>query len=152
MTDPASLKNLHDIITPQPVPWWPPAPGWYVVLSLLIIFLFFLIIRGILRYRKNAYRRAALAVLEKTGEGPDKLAFIAALLKRTALAAYPREQVASMAGKAWVRWLSETSGLDVPAPVREALQHGVYGAAPVTDTQALTDFASKWIRRHRGVR
>ena len=152
MSDPASLQNLHDIIMPQPAPWWPPAPGWYVVLSLLIIFLLLLIIRGILRYRKKAYRRVALAALDKTSEGPEKLAFIAALLKRTALAAYPREQVASMAGKAWVRWLSVTSGLDIPVQVRDALQHDVYGVAPVTDTQALTDFAAQWIRRHRGVR
>jgi len=137
---------------PQPVPWWPPAPGWYVVLGLLIGCLSALVIRAFIRYRRNAYRRAALHELQYADEGPDKIGFISALLKRTALAAYPREQVANIAGEAWPRWLSESSGLDVPAPVRDALQDGVYGGTPVTDTQALTDFAAQWIRRHRGVR
>jgi hypothetical protein len=152
MPDPASLQNLHDIIMPPPVSWWPPAPGWYVVLGLLIGCLFVLAIQAFISYRRNAYRRAALDELQSADEGSDKIGFISALLKRTALSAYPREQVASLTGKAWVRWLSEAAGLDVSAPVREALQHGVYGGIPVTDTQALTDFAAQWIRRHRGVR
>jgi len=152
VSDPASLQNLHDIIMPTPVPLWPPAPGWYVVLGLLIGCLFVLAIRAFIRYRRNAYRRAALNELQSVDKGPDKIGFISALLKRTALAAYPRDQVASITGKAWSRWLSETSGLDMPAPVREALQDGVYGGTPVTGTQALTDFADQWIRRHRGVR
>lgn len=30
--------ELRDIHLPDPVSWWPPAPGWYGVLLLLIIF------------------------------------------------------------------------------------------------------------------
>ena len=33
--DPTSLERLHDIVLPPPVPWWPPAPGWYWVMGLL---------------------------------------------------------------------------------------------------------------------
>ena len=35
--DPASLENLRDIAVPPPVPWWPPAPGWWVVMAVLAI-------------------------------------------------------------------------------------------------------------------
>ncbi|OEU81647.1 MAG: hypothetical protein BA873_04010 [Desulfobulbaceae bacterium C00003063] len=38
MSDPASLENLHDIIPPQPIPWFPPAPGWYALgISVLLL-------------------------------------------------------------------------------------------------------------------
>ena len=33
--DPASLQNLNDIVALGPVPWWPPAPGWYFVIAVV---------------------------------------------------------------------------------------------------------------------
>lgn len=35
--DPTSLDRLHDLVLPSSVPWWPPAPGWYGVLGLLVL-------------------------------------------------------------------------------------------------------------------
>ena len=34
---PTGLDRLHDIVLPPPIPWWPPAPGWYVVLGVLLL-------------------------------------------------------------------------------------------------------------------
>ena len=34
--DPASLENLRHIVQPAPVPWWPPAPGWWLLALILI--------------------------------------------------------------------------------------------------------------------
>ena len=97
--DPARLQNLHDIVVPQPVSFWPPAPAWYVVLGLVLMGILWLVGRSILRYRRNAYRRAALAELQTLpADGPSAAPRIAALLKRTALAAFPREQVAGLTG------------------------------------------------------
>ena len=147
--DPASLQNLHDIVVPPPVPFWPPAPGWILLLGLFIMLVAFLLVRAVIRYRRNAYRRAALAELRLAAAGPEPLPIIAALLKRTALAAFRREQVASLTGAAWVSWLARTGGRAVPAAVEAALKQGLYGGA-ATDPKALTDFAAGWIRRHRG--
>ena len=36
-TDPTSLEHLFDIVTPPPVPWWPPAPGWVVVAGIICV-------------------------------------------------------------------------------------------------------------------
>ena len=37
MNDPGSLQNLNDIVLPAPVPWWPLAPGWWVLIGLIPI-------------------------------------------------------------------------------------------------------------------
>ena len=29
VTAAGSLDRLHDIVTPAPAPWWPPAPAWF---------------------------------------------------------------------------------------------------------------------------
>ena len=104
--DPASLANLRDIVTPPPVPWWPPAPGWWFLLSALGLIAVLVAVHGWRRWRADAYRRAALRELCAA----ESVASIAELLKRAALAASPRTQVASLTGSAWVKWLAETGG------------------------------------------
>jgi len=149
MNGPVSLQNLKDIVMPPPVPFWPPAPGWLFLLGLLILLLVFLLARAVLRYRRNAYRRAALAEIAALSGNSDALPAIAALLKRTALAAFPREQVAGLTGWSWVGWLSDTSGMSVPAAVSDALIQGIYKGAEPADIRALTDFVTQWIHSHR---
>lgn len=36
-TDAASLANLHDIVLPPSVSWWPLAWGWYLLSALLLV-------------------------------------------------------------------------------------------------------------------
>jgi len=144
-----SLQNLQDIVVAAPVSFWPPASGWIVLFCLLILIMIFLLVRAVLRYRRNAYRRAALAELHRAAASPEPLPLLAALLKRTALAAYAREEVANLSGATWISWLTATGGREVPAGVAAALQQGVY-AGSGADLQALLDFSESWIRRHRG--
>ena len=35
--DPTSLENLFGLVVPPPVPWWPPAPGWFVVGGMVLV-------------------------------------------------------------------------------------------------------------------
>jgi hypothetical protein len=147
--DPASLQNLYDIVLPPPAPFWPPAPGWLFLLGLFTLLLGFVFARGVIRYSRNAYRRAALAELGVAAASPEPLPLIAALLKRTALAAFPREEVAGLTGSAWVTWLAKMGGRAVPPPVETALKQGLYGGA-AGEPKVLTDFAATWIRDHRG--
>ncbi len=101
MTDPlAGLRPLH---TPDPVAWWPLAPGWW----LLIIAVLIVIGWGVLQYRKGARRRMALALLRGLEQDGAPAGAVNVLLKRYALAAYPRKDVASLTGAAWVAFLRE---------------------------------------------
>ena len=93
--DPGSLDKLHDLALPDPVSLWPPAAGIVVVALALLAVLAILGWRAAARYRANAYRRAALAALGATSHD-DRAAVeaVSAVLKRAALVAYPRPQVA----------------------------------------------------------
>jgi uncharacterized membrane protein len=84
-TDPASLDNLREIILPPPVPWWPPAPGWWLLFAAIALTALAFAFRLFRRWRVNAYRRAALRELAVAGD----VSAIAEILKRTALVAYP---------------------------------------------------------------
>src|SRR5258705_4032303 len=63
--DPTSLENLYDIITPSPVPWWPPAPGWYVVGGVVLVLAVWASWLGWRRWQAAAYRRAGLTELQQ---------------------------------------------------------------------------------------
>ena len=102
--DPASLLNLKDIVIPSPVSWWPPDTGGMLVLAGLIFCLTLIGLQKYLRYRKNRYRRAGLELIEDASTAQE----ISIILKRVALAAYPREQVASLYADEWVDFLNRT--------------------------------------------
>ena len=144
-SDPASLANLRDIVTPPPVPWWPLAPGWWFLLTVLGVIAVLVAVRGWRRWRANAYRRAALRELG----GAESVASIAEILKRVALVAYPRTQVASLTGSAWGAWLAETGGRPVPAAVSQALTVGVFADGESANVGQLAAFAAEWIRSHK---
>ena len=142
--DPASLANLRDIVEPPPVPWWPPAPGWWFLLTVVSMIAVLVAVRGWSRWRANAYRRAALRALGHA----ENAASIAEILKRAALVASPRAQVASLTGSAWVKWLAETGGRPVPATVSQALTIGVFAERESAGVSELAAFAADWIRSH----
>lgn len=151
-TDPASLDRLADIVTLPPVSWWPPAPAWYVLTGAVLVLASAAVIARWQRRRTNAYRVTALAELKRVGRDPDALMRIAEILKRTALAAAPRRQVAALSGGRWVQWLNEAGNGVVFSETTSALLAGhVYGAGQPDEKQidALAKTARAWIRKHQ---
>jgi hypothetical protein len=138
-----SRAAMQDLLAPPPVPFWPATPAWAVLLLLLLALIGWLAWRGWRTWRRDAYRREALRAL--AGAGP---AGIAAILKRTALAAWPRERVAALRGAGWAAFLRRSApraGLDtLTAAALADLAHAPAAAA----TPALREAAARWIRRH----
>jgi hypothetical protein len=143
-TDPASLDNLREIILPPPAPWWPLAPGWWLLLGLLTLLGVIAAFRAWRTWRAAAYRRAALRELATAANASA----IAEILKRTALVAYPRKDVAALSGAAWLAWLAQTGGRPVPAIVAETLTLGVFANHDDTNIGEVPAFAADWIRSH----
>ena len=111
--DPASLQNLNDIVLPATVSWWPLAVGWYFLIGISFILFAWYGYRSLRHWFENRYRRAALSELQLLAEDMQQEALrdsslrqIPVLLKRTALSTYPRNQVASLAGKDWHQFLN----------------------------------------------
>ena len=141
-----SLERLHDLVVPPAIPWWPPAPGWYVVLAVVCGVLGFSVFCFWQRWWANAYRRAAMHELAVSNDA----AGIVEVLRRTALAFAPRETVARMAGSAWADWLGGQSDEPMSSGIRELLMTGIYrGDVPQADTAALRDYAVRWIEHHQ---
>lgn len=140
-----SLDRLHDVVVPPAVPFWPPAPGWYVVIAIGAICLAAALYHLWTRWRANAYRREALRELETA----DSSAGISEILRRVALSIAPRDEVAAQTGNSWTQWLTAHCPEPMPEDVRDQLTIGIYRPPPSgDDLTALREYAKHWIHHH----
>jgi hypothetical protein len=150
--DPASVANLRDLALPPPVAWWPPPLGWWVLAAGLLAVILLLNVWLALRYHRDAYRREAVRDLQSlTGAPPSAIApAVASVLKRTALAAYPRTAAAGLTGEPWWTFLDQTGGF--PAMAAAAMRRAALDPSHALDpAEARTVLAAahRWIRGHR---
>jgi len=117
--DPEQLP-LRDLHMPPEIGWWPLAPGWWVLLTMMAAGLAWLLYRFWLRWRAGKPRRAALRQLAQLKrayqEGGDmqRLSIdLSELLRRAMLAYAPRSEVAGLSGERWLDWLDQ--GMDEKA-------------------------------------
>ena len=150
---PELLALMHGLEMPEPVPWLPQTPGWWIVLGWLLAVLLLAGWQIVKRRHRNRYRRDALKELESLAARKDiepaaSAQRIAAVLKRTALVAYPRTDVAALYGKDWASFLRESADNDPQiADAADLLASAAY--RPDVDPNALARPARRWIRVHR---
>jgi len=160
MGDSTNLQNLHDIVVPGPVAWWPPAPGWYVVLAFAAAVLLVFSWKGWRHWRRNRYRGEALRELARIRQGgpAGDLRKAPVLLKRAALSAWPRETVAGLVGSDWYRFLDASADTDRFRSGAGALLDRLAYATDVEpalsehEAAAVLDAAEVWLKRHRAPR
>lgn len=157
---PAALQSLRELPLPAPISYAPQRIGWVFVALLLLAIALVIAWLAWRRHEKSRYRREALAELARIevrlGDEATRasaLADIAPLVKRTALAAAPRSEVASLSGPSWLAYLKRTHG-----SFDEATGALLYVAsyaprerlAGVTQQQAqrLVQAARDWIGHH----
>jgi len=140
----------------------PQTIGWYVVFGMILFIAGWWVYGRLRRFRKNRYRRLALAelaVIKRELQQPEKrvkaLAEIPVLLKGTALSAFPRSEVAALSGKNWLSFLDKTmGGKDFTEGEGRLLPELAY--APVQRIAQLSDerignllqLVRRWIKRH----
>ena len=147
------LDQLHDIAEPPPVSMMPATWGWAILAACLLVLLAAGVWAWLRHRRRTAYRRAALAELDELapalvgGNDASALAVLDRLLRRTALVAFPRAEVATLTGSDWIAFLDRTGGrLAAFAP---ALATGPYARhIPAFDGPGLLKAARHWIARH----
>ena len=147
MNDPSTnLDRLHDLALPPDIAWWPLAPGWYFIITLLALTSTWIAWRFWSKWQANAYRRAALRELAIAQD----ITSIATILRCTALAIAPRELIVGKTNTDWLDWLAEQCPSPMPSSVRDHLSSGIY--APSTepvDLNELREFAALFISQHR---
>lgn len=150
-----ALSELRDIHLPDPVSFWPLAPGWWGLF--LGIFFAFTLVAWTWHQRRLSARRAALVEVERLeveyAESHDTGALasgLSALLRRLALLAGERVRVASLHGVARADALDESAAKISPR-LLEGIEAAVYrGSAHVVageDIHAWFDAVRGFIRR-----
>ena len=120
MIAPSDPKNLplRDIHLPDPVSWWPLAPGWWLLALLCIaaVSLCFLLWRRRQRYLSSAFYQAKTELerirwkfdLDQNATGLTEELSI--LLRRISISLYGRRQTASLVGQDWLLFLDQHGG------------------------------------------
>ncbi len=118
--------------------FWPPASGFWILVALILMLLITATWCITQSRRRNAYRRAGLTLLESANTVYD----INVVLKRVALAVFPREQVAALHGENWIQFMQSTCpGEQFPTLSQSA------EATPATES--IRASARAWIRKHQ---
>lgn len=153
--DPTNLP-LRDIHLPAPVSWWPPAPGWWALLVLVVLVLAAL---GVWRYVRTRrarldIRAAGLIELHKLrdtynhdGDGHRLARDLSVLLRRLSLNAYPDAQVAGLINNDWLTFLDRHAGDDTPfsTGAGHALLDAPFRAASDFDADKLLAVCEHWV-------
>ncbi|HEY7230819.1 MAG TPA: DUF4381 domain-containing protein [Pseudolabrys sp.] len=144
------VAGLIDIPLPAEVSLWPQTWALWILIALLIVGLAAATIWLARRWHANRYRRAALADLDRIMRSAQPTAgALELLVRRTALAEFPRETIAPMSGAAWLSFLDKSyGGQEFSTGAGRALALAPYAPAPAEDTSALADLVRRWIRTH----
>lgn len=135
---------------PDPLSWWPPAPGWWLVLILMLVIA--LTLRWWLsRPRPVKYWTEAQKQLKRIEQSSDdhllQLQQVSSLLRRMAILRFGREQTASLTGTAWLELLDS-------AWPRDDFSHGAgvlledapYRIQSESDNNELLRITAEWLQ------
>ncbi len=157
---PSALKPLQELPLPEPVSWAPQTIGWAAVAFLLFVTVVWAGWMGWRRYKRERYRRVALAelaeievALNDAQRRTHALAAIPSLIKRTSLAAAPRERAAALSGDEWLAFLKRTRGRfdersgALLTLVSYAPDEQIASITPL-EVETLVSVTRDWIQRH----
>jgi len=154
----AALRSLKDIAIPQPVSWVPQTWGWLILALVLFAAILLWLAMRYRRWRRDAYRREALRLLDEIARDlrsqqtrDEANARLGELLKRTALAAWPRKAIAAVSGNEWADFLSAHQDGEIGSSLRCYLANLEYRGGATPGAGAIDDLlrdARYWIERH----
>lgn len=153
------MDRMVGLVIPEPVSYAPQTPGWAIVAVFAVAVVAIFVLHAARVYRSNAYRRSALRELAaaearwragELGVAGD----IAEIVRRSALSAYRRRDVAGLFGASWAEFLAAGVGPahgDADVTAGFALLAGAAYRPHVGDDQLrlMLDAARHWVGSHR---
>ncbi len=156
------LEQLADIHLPAPVTYWPPAPGWWLLVILLlgsVIWAALTIIQQIKQRKICAYALGELDKIQlaynenhiatEEAENAARLLFVNqfnAVIRRVALWHYPNSGIASLGGVAWVDFIQEKGDSSLMTEeISDVINQGRFKRHCEVDINQLYRFGQQWI-------
>ena len=151
------LENIVETTAPENISWFPQTLGW----KILACVIFFTIIKQLYlaykKYKRNAYRREALAWLAQYQNKNDLTFYqqLPVLLRKIAISAFDRTEISQLSGNEWEQWLDEhCSKCNFSTRCPNALHHLAYSPIEPSTVQneqhqEVLRQVTLWIKFHR---
>ncbi|GGZ41453.1 hypothetical protein GCM10007049_38430 [Echinicola pacifica] len=124
--------------------------GWKILAVVLLGLIIVSVYYFIHRYKKNHYRRQAIATVLNI-EDNNEFAFKLMLeLKKTAIITFGRDKVAMLDGSRWLQFLDKTGDRVEFLKMEEAILNSYYTSRSLERSMSskARDEAVKWLRTH----
>ena len=147
MNPPQALPSLQlrDIHLPEPISWWPPAPGWWLLLALIALAVLTLLLSRKLRARRrleaelrSEIEQELAGIRQRYRENSNAVMLardLSELLRRASISYYPMDHIAGLTGDDWLHFLSRTHARERPElSFRSAIARNLLVAPYMDDT------------------
>jgi hypothetical protein len=153
------LAQLADIHLPEPVSYWPPAIGWWILAAIAFVLLVILFRKFASRQRQQKICQYAVAELQRCYDSysqadaantdQNKLDYVNqfnTVVRRVALVHYPQANAASLDGATWVDFIRQKGESSLMTDdIATALQYGRFQTKCDVDVDAMQSFGEQWI-------
>jgi hypothetical protein len=151
-----SQLPLRDIHLPDPVGWWPPAYGWWLLAGMLLIGAALWSWRYRSHYRERAALRGLRAVARELAAGGSParcIQSISMIVRRFSMSVAGQGPVAGLTGDDWLEFLDSRWGRDeFAAGIGRVLIYGPYAPpdrVSADDVGAVNDLCMDWVKAQR---
>jgi hypothetical protein len=153
MVQGSQALQLRDIHLPDSVSWWPPAPGYWLIL--IIIALLLLGVWLFLRWRRqqklkrviqDEFRRIERD-FQQSNDALQLTRELSVLLRRVSLACFPNTGCESMVGEHWLSFLDQQlqDSYEFVGGVGQILVTAPYSKQVDVNAQGLLALCQRWI-------
>ena len=153
------LAQLADIHLPEPVSYWPPAIGWWILAAIVLFMLVILFRKYASRARQQKIYQYAVAELQRcydsysqadpANSDQSKLDYVNqfnTVVRRVALVHYPQANAASLDGASWVDFIRQKGESSLMTnEIATALQYGRFQTKCDVDVDTMQSFGRQWI-------
>lgn len=149
------ILPLRDIKLPAEPGFWPLAPGWWILLVVVLLIGIFLLIKW---YRHQQRKKRWMAIndqlstlefeFRKNQDAQQLLSGISLFLRRFVKFQLKQPDATSLNGADWVEHLNQLDSQQTFSPFQTALTQGAFQAHCEYDTDGLLNTTRAFIKRH----
>jgi hypothetical protein len=144
---------LRDIHLPDTLSWWPPAPGYWLILAVLVLIVFAVFLLRI-RHRKQQLKRSIQSEVDRieqafrdSRDNAQLVKSLSILLRRVSLACFPDSGCESLTGRHWLTFLDKQlqDSDEFLHGVGQVLETAPYRPHVDIDAEALLVLCHRWV-------